>query len=83
MNFFVRWDFWSWTLAGGSANYGARPFRADPYSQTGSNTYVEPISPNTNFSGRALHGLDSIPFLGSYFQGRNIDLSHFTANNCR
>src|SRR5262249_55158960 len=81
VNFFFRWDFWSWTLAGGSANHGARPFRADPYSQTGTNTYVEPIAPFTDFSGRRETGLDSMPFFLPYFQGRGIDLSQFSANN--
>ena len=80
INFFVRWDFWSWTLAGGSANYGGRWTRADPYSQTGTLPYVQPIS-GTNFTGRALHGLDSIPYLWPYFQSRNIDLSLFQQNN--
>jgi len=47
----------------------------------GPNTYKEPIAPHTDFSGKALHGLDSIPYLWSYFQSRNIDLSLFTPNN--
>src|SRR5262249_51127677 len=81
VSFFVRWDMWSWMLAGGSANYGARTFAADPYSQTGTDTYIEPIAPGTNFSGHRLTGLDSIPYLWSYFQSRNIDLSQFSAHN--
>jgi hypothetical protein len=81
VDFFMRWDFWSWMVAGASANYGARPFAADPYSQTGTDTYVEPIPPYTDFTGQRLTGLDSLPFLVSYFQDRGIDLSLFTAHN--
>src|SRR5262249_37277441 len=40
-----------------------------------------PIAPGTNFSGHRLTGLDSIPYLWSYFQSRNIDLSQFSAHN--
>src|SRR5262249_53429967 len=44
-------------------------------------TYIEPISPFTDFSGHRETGLDSMPFFLPYFQGRGIDLSQFSANN--
>ena len=80
VSFYVRWEFWSWMLAGGSANYGARWDVVQPYSQTGTLPYIQPVS-GTDFTGRALEGLDSMPFIGSYFENRGIDLSQFQQSN--
>ncbi|MEN6456924.1 MAG: DUF5060 domain-containing protein [Prolixibacteraceae bacterium] len=41
--YFYRWLFWSWTLSGGSANYGGRWARIHPYFSTGSLLYTEPL----------------------------------------
>jgi hypothetical protein len=80
IDFFTRWEFWSWSLVGGSANYAARWTHIHPYTQSGTIPYIHPVS-GTNFSGRALRGLDSMPYFGSYLADRGIDLSQFEAQN--
>jgi hypothetical protein len=67
-----RWLFWSWLLAGGSANYGGRYPIIQPYRSSADVPFA--------FNGRdwgALHGLDSVPYITTYFQDRSIDLSLF------
>src|SRR5207249_7932760 len=81
VNFFTRWEVWSWVLAGGSGNYGARTFLVGAYSVTGTDHYQEPISPFTDFTGHRLTGLDSTALLVPYFQSRGIDLSQYTTAN--
>ncbi|OFX30304.1 MAG: hypothetical protein A2W90_14375 [Bacteroidetes bacterium GWF2_42_66] len=41
--YFYRWLFWSWTLSGGSANYGGRWAKIHPYFSTDTLLYVEPL----------------------------------------
>ena len=78
--FFYRWDYWSWMLEGGAASYGGRWTDAQPYSETGTLPYTNPVS-GTNFTGDALQGLNSVPYLWSYFQSRGIDLSQFQSDD--
>ncbi|MBZ0294172.1 MAG: DUF5060 domain-containing protein [Anaerolineae bacterium] len=71
-NYSQRWLFWSWILSGGSASYGGRYPFIEPYSQTRDNPF--------RFGGRIfgrLFGLDSAPYILSYFTDRDIDLSLF------
>jgi hypothetical protein len=74
--YFQRWLFWSWLLAGGSANYGGRYPVIHPYSRTDQ----LPFSFNNRNWGR-LEGLDSVPYIASYFQDRNIDLTYFQSDD--
>ena len=70
--YFQRWLFWSWLLSGGSANYGGRYPVIDPYKQSAELPF--------NFNGRdypGLTGLDSVPYINSYFKDRQIDLTFF------
>jgi len=39
-DYFYRWLFWSWTLSGGSANYGGRWAKIQPYFSTDSLLYI-------------------------------------------
>ncbi|MDD4190557.1 MAG: DUF5060 domain-containing protein, partial [Mangrovibacterium sp.] len=41
--YFYRWLFWSWTLSGGSANYGGRWGKIHPYFSTDTLLYLEPL----------------------------------------
>jgi hypothetical protein len=70
--YFQRWLFWSWLLAGGSANYGGRYPVIHPYSYT----ELIPFTSNDIEWGR-LEGLDSVPYIAPYFEQRAIDLSLF------
>ncbi len=70
--YFQRWLFWSWLLAGGSANYGGRYPVIHPYSYTD----LIPFEFNERAWGR-LEGLDSAPYIASYFRDRDIDLVYF------
>ncbi|MBI5668005.1 MAG: DUF5060 domain-containing protein [Chloroflexi bacterium] len=70
--YFQRWLFWSWILSGGSANYGGRYPVLHPYNEAGQQPF--------EFNGRrwgGLSGLDSVPYIASYFSQRGIDLSQF------
>jgi hypothetical protein len=67
-----RWLFWSWLLSGGSASYGGRYPYIHPYSQSAD----LPFSLNGETYG-TLTGLDSAPYILSYFTDREIDLSQF------
>lgn len=67
-----RWLFWSWILSGGSANYGGRYAVLHPYSQSRQLPF--------EFNGRhwgGLTGLDSAPYIATYFRERGIDLVSF------
>jgi hypothetical protein len=75
-DFFQRWLFWSWLMAGGSANYGGRYWVLHPYSQTAD----RPITFRGIDYGR-LRGLDSVPYIKRYFEERAIDLSQFERAN--
>ena len=76
--FYTRWSFWSWILSGGSYTYGSRWGVIHPYSQTGRSdlVWIGPVT-KTNFTGYALTGLDSVPYILSYFRDRKIDLGFF------
>jgi len=68
---------WSWILSGGSYNYGGRYGVIHPYTQTGRPDLVWIGPGGTNFTGYQLTGLDSLPYILSYFKDRNVDLSFF------
>jgi hypothetical protein len=71
--YFQRWLFWSWLLSGGSANYGGRYPVIHPYKQTGELAFS---LEGRDYTAR-LTGLDSAPYIQSYFVDRQIDLSLF------
>src|SRR5712692_2058742 len=75
--FYYRWSMWSWILSGGSSNYGGRYGVIHPYTQTGRPDLVWIGPGGTDFTGYQLTGLDSLPYILSYFKDRNIDLSFF------
>jgi len=75
--FFYRWLYWSWLLSGGSANYGGRYGTTHPYSQTDRPDLVW-VGADGTYTGIALTGLDSVPFIKSYFEDRRIDFGLFT-----
>ncbi len=79
--FYYRWSTWSWILSGGSSNYGGRYGVIHPYSQTGRQDLAWIGPDGTNYTGFQLTGLDSFPYIWSYFQSRNIDLSLFQPND--
>lgn len=78
--YYYRCMFWSWLLAGGSANYGGRWERTEPYSLTGSkpftNTYREG-SPDRRTYTEGLKGLDSVIHIKKFFADRRLDLVGF------
>ncbi len=89
MRYFQRRLFWSWLLAGGSANYGGRWWVVHPYAQTGSRAAP---SPRPVIGGgeagkskqaapvvhtRQLSGLDSVKAIRDFFTARKIELSDF------
>jgi hypothetical protein len=73
-NFFFRWLIWSWTLAGGSANYGGRYGVIHPYSQTGRPDLPWIGSDRRVYTGMPLKGLDAVSHVRSYFDKRSIDM---------
>ena len=79
--FYIRWSFWSWILSGGSYTYGGRWGVIHPYTQTGSPNLRWIGAGGVNYTGYQLHGLDSTPYIWSYFRDRNIDLSLFQPND--
>ncbi len=79
--FYMRWSFWSWILSGGSYTYGGRWGIIHPYTQTGNPTLRWIGAGGVNYTGYQLRGLDSTPYIWSYFRDRNIDLSLFQPND--
>ncbi|HBR15330.1 MAG TPA: hypothetical protein DD723_07295 [Candidatus Omnitrophica bacterium] len=82
-NYYYRRLFWSWLLSGGSANYGGRvggvyPYALVPYSMSGSLPWSKE---GINYDNKALHGLDSAPYIASYFKNRGIKLSRFVQDD--
>lgn len=75
MRYFQRRLFWSWLLAGGSANYGGRWWTIDPYRQTGKRSVSNPKYPEVTHG--QLVGLDSVRFIRDYFSNRGLELSDF------
>lgn len=75
-DYFYRWLFWSWTLSGGSANYGGRWARLQPYFLTDSLEYTEPLGGRQKFNAQ-MSGLNSVKFIGKFFYDQKIDLSEF------
>ncbi len=75
MRYFQRRLFWSWLLAGGSANYGGRWWTIHPYRQTGKRPVSNPKYPEATHG--QLVGLDSVRFIRDYFAKREIELSDF------
>jgi hypothetical protein len=75
MRYFQRRLYWSWLLAGGSANYGGRWWTVHPYRQTGQRPIPSPRSPEVTFG--QLVGLDSVRFVRDYFATRGLELSDF------
>lgn len=82
MDYWQRRLFWTWLLAGGSANYGGRWWCVHPYSQTGHRADARPVKPATRqpFTA-ALTGLDSVRRIRDYFDSRRIELSDFTPDD--
>jgi len=75
--YYYRCLFWSWLLAGGSANYAGRHNLIQPYSLTAS-----PYS--TVWSGKdkktytnGLRGLNSTVHIRKFFEKRKLDLARF------
>lgn len=80
MTYWQRRLFWSWLLAGGSANYGGRWWTVHPYSQTGNRPTFRPTDPHVPFTA-PLTGLDSVRPIRDYFEQRRIELSDFEPND--
>lgn len=76
MRYWQRRLFWSWLLAGGSANYGGRWWTVHPYGATGVRAGTFQKRTGAPF-GTALTGLDSVRPIRDYFEQRAIDLGHF------
>lgn len=78
MSYWQRRLFWSWLIAGGSANYGGRWWTVHPYDQTGARSVSRPIKPFPvkPFTTR-LTGLDGVKHIRDYFAERHIELSDF------
>jgi hypothetical protein len=78
MDYWQRRLFWSWLLAGGSANYGGRWWTVDPYSQTGQRPSTKSLPSEGDIPfATALTGLDSVKIIRDYFEERHIELSDF------
>jgi hypothetical protein len=75
MRYFQRRLYWSWLLAGGSANYGGRWWAVHPYRQTGNRPVQSPRNPAVTHG--QLVGLDSVRFIRDFFTERKIQLSNF------
>jgi hypothetical protein len=73
-SFFFRWLIWSWTLAGGSANYGGRYGVIHPYSETGRPDLPWVGTDRRVYTGISLRGLDAFRYVRSYFEKRTIDM---------
>jgi hypothetical protein len=84
-DYFYRWLTWSWLLSAGSSVYGSRFFVLHPYSETGRlafrNFYDQPGDAHTYTT--ALHGLDSMPRIRSYFSDRGIELWRYEPDDNR
>ncbi len=74
--YFQRWLYWSWLLAGGSANYGGRYWVIHPYDKTG----ILPFE-HRDMKYGALKGLDSVPHIPVYFEERGLDLVGFVRDD--
>lgn len=78
MDYWQRRLFWSWLLAGGSANYGGRWWTVDPYSQTAQRPATKSLPPEPDIPFvAALTGLNSVKIIRDYFEQRHIELSDF------
>jgi hypothetical protein len=75
MRYFQRRLFWSWLMAGGSANYGGRWWTIHPYRQTGQRLIPSPKYPEVMHG--QLVGLDCVRFIRDYFSTRGLELSDF------
>ena len=75
--YYYRWLFWSWILSGGSANYGGRWARLQPYFMTDSLVYIEPFSKEKLQFKEQMSGLNSVTYIRSFFEDQDIDLSGF------
>lgn len=80
MRYWQRRLYWSWLLAGGSANYGGRWWTVQPYSETGTKASAFYRRPRITFHN-ALTGLDSVRPIKDYFEHRKIDLGQFTPDH--
>ena len=79
-DYYYRWLFWSWTLSGGSANYGGRWARLQPYFMTDSLEYIEPFDSGLKFN-RQMTGLNSAKFINDFFSKKNIELTEFVPDH--
>lgn len=75
--FYFRWLWWSWLLSGGSANYCGRWGVIHPYDQATRPDLVWVGARGRTYTGQPLVGLDSAPFVASYFERRGIDPARF------
>lgn len=80
MAYWQRRLFWSWLMAGGSANYGGRWWVVHPYNQTGSRPSARPTKRDLPLN-TALTGLDSVRPIRDFFEKRKIELSDFEPND--
>lgn len=81
--FYFRWLWWSWLLSGGSANYCGRWGVIHPYEQASRPDLVWVGARGRAYTGQPLVGLDSAPFVASYFERRGIDLAGFVPDDAR
>jgi hypothetical protein len=78
--YFYRWLFWSWALSGGSANYGGRFGPIHPYTMTHRPDLAWMGGDRkTDYAGKQLVGLDSLPAMTRFLRERGLDLAHFEA----
>lgn len=71
--YFQRWLYWSWLLAGGSANYGGRYWVLHPYSQTDTLAFE-----HRDMEWGPLSGLDSLIYIRRFIEERGLDLTRFS-----
>lgn len=80
-DYYYRWLFWSWTLSGGSANYGGRWARLQPYFMTDSLEYIEPFSKEKLRFRNQMSGLNSAKYITQFFDNQKIDLPEFVPDH--
>ena len=73
-----RWLYWSWLLAGGSANWCGRWGEIHPYSMSTRRDLRWAGMGKRDDTGVRLRGLDSVPHIVPFFEHRGIDPGLFT-----
>lgn len=77
MRYFQRRLFWSWLLAGGSANYGGYWWTVLPYDHTNRRGATVVEQGRAHEYRGALRGLDSVRVIHDYFEETRIELADF------